>query len=102
MPTIVVLFNLKPGASVQDYENWARSKDIPVVSGLPSVQSFRVMAFKNLLGQQAAGPYQYCEIIEVKDMDLFMADIQTEAVQAGAATFAGFADNPMFIVADDI
>lgn len=32
MPTIVVLFNLKPGASVADYENWARAKDLPVVN----------------------------------------------------------------------
>ena len=31
---IVALFNLKPGVSVEDYEAWAKAKDIPTVNGL--------------------------------------------------------------------
>ena len=31
MSTIVVLFNLKTGTSVSDYEAWVKSKDMPVV-----------------------------------------------------------------------
>lgn len=100
MPTIVVLFNLKPNASIVDYEVWAKAKDIPLVSNLPSVEKFRVLKMGMVLGSEALSPYQYCELIEVPNLDAFFADVGTETVQAGAKAFAEFADNPMFIVAD--
>jgi hypothetical protein len=102
MPTIVVLFNLKPGASIADYENWARTKDLPVVNSLPSVEKFRILKMGNLLGSESKGPYQYCELIEVPDMSTFFGDLSREEVQAGAKQFNEFADQPLFIVADDL
>ncbi len=102
MATIVVLFNLKSGASAADYEGWAKTKDIPTVKALGSVHDFRVMKMGNLLGSDAPSPYQYCELIEVPDMDAFFADLGNEAVQAGAKVFSEFADNPLFIVSNDL
>jgi hypothetical protein len=103
MPTIVVLFNLKPGASEADYLQWAREKDIPTVRSMKhSVADFRVLKMGNLLGTEIASPYQYCELIEVSDMQQFFQDIQSPAVQEGSKVFASFADNPQFIVASDI
>jgi REDY-like protein HapK len=102
MPTIVVLFNLKHGASVSDYEAWAKAKDIPKVKSLDSVNDFRVMKMGNLLGSETASPYQYCELIEVPDLNAFFADLSNEAVQAGAKVFNEFAENPLFIVANEI
>lgn len=102
MPTIVVLFNLKPTASFADYEAWAKAKDIPTVKSLSSVADFRVLKMGNLLGSETTSPYQYCELIEVKDMNAFFADLGSEAVQAGAKVFNEFAENPLFIVANTI
>jgi hypothetical protein len=102
MSTIIVLFNLKPGASAADYEAWAKAKDIPTVKALGSVKDFRVMKMGNLLGSQTASPYQYCELIAVQDMTAFFADLGNEAVQAGAKVFNEFAENPLFIVAEEI
>lgn len=102
MPTIVVLFNLKPTASTADYEAWAKANDIPTVKSLGSVADFRVLKMGNLLGSETASPYQYCELIEVKDMNALFADLGNEAVQAGAKVFNEFAENPLFIVANDI
>jgi REDY-like protein HapK len=102
MPTIIVLFNLKPTASISDYEAWAKTKDIPTVKSLSSVADFRVMKMGNLLGSETASPYQYCELIEVPDMNAFFADLGNEAVQAGAKVFNEFAENPLFIVSNDI
>lgn len=102
MTTIVVLFNLKPGASFADYEQWARAKDIPTVRSLGSVADFRVLKMGNLLGTETPSPYQYCELIEVKDMDAFFADLGNEAVQEGAKVFNSFADSPLFIVSNPI
>jgi hypothetical protein len=102
MATIVVLFNLKSGASVADYEQWAREKDIPTVKSLGSVSDFRVLKMGNLLGTETASPYQYCELIEVSDMDAFFADLGREDVQAGAKAFGEFAENPLFIVSNPL
>ena len=102
MATIVVLFNHKPGASVSEYEQWARDRDIPKVRSLGSVSDFRVLKMGNLLGTETASPYQYCELIEVPDMDAFFADLGREDVQEGAKAFGSFADNPMFIVSNPI
>lgn len=102
MPTIVVLFNLKPSASIADYEAWAKSKDIPTVKSLTSVQDFRVLKMGMLLGSENPSPYQYCELIEVPNMETFFADLGREDVQAGAKQFNEFADNPMFIVANEL
>jgi hypothetical protein len=102
MPTILVLFNLKPSASISDYETWAKAKDIPTVNGLNSVSNFRVLKMGNLLGTETPSPYQYAELIEIPDMNAFFADLSSEAVQAGAKQFAEFADNPQFIVGESI
>ncbi len=100
MPTLIVLFNLRKDASPADYEKWAQTTDVPTVKGLKSVDDFKVFRMSNLLGTETLSPYQYCEIIEVNDMNGLFADIGTETMQRVAAEFQAFADNPMFIVAE--
>lgn len=102
MPSILVLFNLKPDAIISDYENWAKAKDIPLVKSLASVNDFTILKMGNLLGSENKSPYQYAEIIEVNNMEHFFADLSNEAVQAGAKQFNEFADNPIFIEANQL
>ena len=102
MPTLIVLFNLKPTAKAADYESWAKAKDIPLVTSLQSVSKFEVLKTNGVLGSDAAAPYQYCEIIEVPNMEAFFADLSAEAVQAGAKQFGEFADNPQFMVCNKL
>jgi hypothetical protein len=101
MPTIIVLFNLKPGADVASYEQWARSTDLPTVNQLRSVDNFRVLKAKELLGG-GTSPYQYIEILEVNQMEGLFADISGPLMQKVAAEFQSFADNPQFIVSGDL
>lgn len=68
---IIVLFNLQDGKSAEDYEDWARTKDIPGVNGLGSVDSFEVFRSEGLLFSQSTPPYQYIEILDVNDMERF-------------------------------
>lgn len=100
---IICLFNLKPGVSVADYEAWAQATDIPAVSALGSVKSFTVHRATGMLGDPLAQPpYAYVEIIDIAGMDQFMAEATTDRMQAVAAAFHGFADNPQFIVTEDL
>jgi hypothetical protein len=102
MPTLIVLFNLKPGKTAVDYETWAKSVDLPTVNGLPSIERFKVYRSASVLGSPAAPPYQYTEILQVRDMAALFADIGTPTMQKVAAEFQAFADNPTFVVSEDI
>ena len=102
MTTIVVLFNLKPGVSPSDYEQWALSTDLPTVRQLPSVSGFDVLRSTGLLGSDAAAAYSYVELLVVKDMEQLGADVATETMQRVAAEFQQFADNPQFILTESI
>ncbi|MFG6441562.1 hypothetical protein [Roseateles sp. LKC17W] len=94
---LIVLFNLKPGRSVADYEAWARKTDLPTVNGLKSVAEFSVFRVTGLLGDDVARPpYQYVEIIDVKDMDCFGDEVNTDAMRRIAADFQDWAD-PVFL-----
>jgi hypothetical protein len=99
---IIVLFNLKPGVDIAAYEAWAKDADIPGVKALGSVDRFTVHRATGLFGSDAPSPYQYIEVIDINGMDGFIADITTNAFQAAAAPFQGFADNPQFILTEDM
>jgi hypothetical protein len=100
MPALIVLFNLKNAEAADTYEKWAQTTDVPTVKGLKSVDDFKVYRCGSILGTEQASPYQYCEVIEINDMGGLFADIGTETMQRVAGEFQAFADNPMFIVAE--
>lgn len=99
---IVVLFNLLPGVDPAEYEAWARGSDIPGVNALASVERFTVHRASGLFGSDAASPYQYIEVIDFPALEGFVADISTPQFQQAAAPFRRFADNPQFIVTEDL
>jgi hypothetical protein len=98
---IIALFNLKPGKDVADYEAWAKTRDLPTVNALASIDRFEVFRSAALLGSPDAPPYQYIEIIDVADMDAFGADVASATMQAIAAEFQAVAD-PVFIVTEKV
>lgn len=99
---IVCLFNLKHGVSRADYEDWARTRDIPGVRALGSVAGFTVHRATGVFGSDAPPPYDYIEVIDVHGMDPFVADVTTPEFQAMAAPFQDYADNPVFVLTEDL
>jgi len=99
---IIVLFNLKADVSVEAYEAWAKSRDLPVVNSLTSVDDFRVFQFTGLLGSEAPPPFQYIEVIDVNDGDVFFTEIGTDVMKAVAAEFQEWADAPLFLTTSEI
>ena len=100
---IIVPFNLKPGTDVAEYEAWAKDKDIPTASALPSVKSFTVHKATGLFGYpDTPPPYAYFEVLDITDIDAFVADISNEEFQAKAAPFQDYADAPQFILTSDL
>lgn len=99
---IICLFNLKEGVSRTEYEDWARTRDIPGVRALGSVRDFTVHRASGLFGSDAPPPYQYVEVIDISGLDGFVADVSTPDFQAAAAPFRDYADNPLFILTEDL
>ena len=95
---ILVLFNLKDGVSRDDYENWAKTKDIPGVNGLGSVDVFEVFRTEGMRFSDDAAPYEYFEILDINDMEKFGAEVSSEAMTAHATEFqTEFAKDIAFI-----
>ena len=99
---IICLFNLKPGASATDYEAWARGMDIPGVNALSSVYDYTVHRATGLFGSEAKSPYDYVEVIDITNLDHFIADVSDPEFQNIIAGFGQFTDNPMFILTEDL
>lgn len=102
MTTLIVLFNLKEDADIASYETWAKNTDLPTVRGLANCERFDVYRTSNLLGKDDPAPYQYVECIDITDMTGFRQETQTEIMKSVAAEFRTFADNPMFMVSENI
>ncbi len=102
MSKLVVLFNLADESRRAEYEAWAQSTDLPIVRELPSVDSFTVHRVKSLFGTDAPAPYQYVELIDINSLDQFGADVSTETMGKVAAAFQEFADNPIFMLTDNM
>lgn len=100
MATLIVLFNLRDDASVQAYEEWAQTVDVPSVSGLESVDGFSVHRVMGLFGTDAPPPYAYVEVIEVNDLDALGRDVSSDAMAAIATQFQTFADAPVFMLTE--
>jgi hypothetical protein len=102
MPKIVVLFNLKKGVDPKAYEKWAKTTDLKTVRGLKSIDGFQAFRSAALLGSAKKPPYAYIEIIDVNDMGAFGADVATKTMQKVAGEFQSFADNPTFILTENL
>lgn len=94
---LLALFNLKPETSVADYENWAKTIDIPTVNGLGSIQKFEVFKAVGLPFADGQSPYQYFETLDILDMDQFGVDAGSDLMQKVAADFQAMVDDLVFI-----
>lgn len=97
MTRIIVLVNLKPGKSAADYERWALTTDLPTVNALTSIDGFSLFQSTGLLGSDAKPPYDYIEILDINDMDLFGQEASTETMGRIAAEFNEWS-TPTFIL----
>lgn len=97
MIRIIVLLNLKPGKSAEDYERWAVTTDLPVANGLKSIDKFELFQATGVLGSDDTPPYQYIEVLDVNDLDLLGEEATSEAMKRVAAEFQEWA-TPIFIL----
>jgi len=98
--TMIVLFNLKEGQSAKDYERWARETDVPTGKGPSSVEDFRVYRVGCLLGSEARTPYEYTEVVDIRDLKRLGEEVGAEEVRAVARQFEEFARDSIFFLTE--
>lgn len=101
MTTIVVLFNLRNAQDADRYELWARTVDRPNVKALKSIKDFEVLKAQGVFGS-GRSPYQYIELIRVADMGQFTEDVATAQMRQVASQFQEFAQDPVFIITEQL
>lgn len=102
MTNVLVVFNLQEGVDAAEYEEWARTRDLPTARSLSSVDGFNVLKCCGMFGTDAAAPYQYVELLEVNDFEKLGAEAGEGEMAKVAAEFGAYADNPQFIILEDI
>lgn len=99
---IIALFNLKPGVSREDYEAWAKHRDLPGVRSLVSVKDFWVYRTTGVLFSEAVPPYDYIEVLDITRMDEFNRDVASDLVQALAGEMGAFTDGATFMTTESL
>lgn len=102
MPHLIVLFNLKAGQSLSDYEAWAQTNVLPSVNSLRSVDSCKVLRSTGLMGSANIAPYQYIQVIEINNDDGLTVDFEGPIMQKISEEFLEFADAPIFLMAESL
>lgn len=101
MTTLIVLFKLKSDADVAAYETWARETDIATVRTLENCDGFDLYRCDGTLGGGSA-PYDYVEVIRLSDLAAFRQEAQSDTMQRVAGQFREFADQPVFMVTEQV
>ena len=79
MQKIINMYNLKPGASMNEFKKWSREVDQKITPGQEGVRSFEVIEIK---GSEKEGfSYQIVEIIEVDKYDMWQKAFKTEEMK---------------------
>jgi hypothetical protein len=75
-----VHFRLKPGVTPEQYEEWFRTSNVPVVSRLRTISSYRVWRVAGTMDGEPV--FQYLEEMELDDREAFEREIEAEPAMA--------------------
>ena len=84
---MIVLFNLNDDQTEDEFVQWMKDNDIPVVSKLSSVIEYNLAKTVGMLGGDGEAPYKFMEIIRVSDFDKLGEEAADETIQNIGAQF---------------
>jgi hypothetical protein len=103
MKQIIILYNLKPDVTPEQFEDWVRTVDQPNMRGLTRVSRFRTFRTDALLMGSGKPSFQYVEVFDITDLDGFTGvDMASDTVQMVMGAFMGLTENPEFIIASEV
>jgi len=94
MQRVIILYNLKPSASIDEFKKWSREVDQKTVPRQKGVRSFEVIAIK---GEKKKFSYQIAEIIEVDKYEMWQKALQTEEMKKVVQQWSKWGDESSLI-----
>ncbi len=76
MIRVFLMYNIRPEVSVEDWEKFLRSHDIPSGLALPSVMKYSI--YRNSGDPVGPTTVQYVEEFHVTDLESFERDLESE------------------------
>jgi hypothetical protein len=103
MAKVILQYRLKPGVTKDDFETWVRTTDYPTMRGISRVAAFSTYRVRGLLLGEGDAGMDYIEVFDIPDLDGFTdEDMPGAVVQGIMGEFMGFAEDPKFIIADEV
>jgi hypothetical protein len=103
MKQIIILYNLKPEVTSDQFEDWVRTVDQPNMRGLARVSRFRTFRTEALLMGEGRPSVQYVEVFDITDLEGFTGtDMPSEVVQMVMGSFMGLVQDPQFMIASEV
>ena len=99
---MIVLFNLANGETEDEFVQWMKENDLPVVSKLSSVVEYNLAKTVGMLGGEGEPPYKYMEIIRVSDFDKLGEEASAEAIQNIGAQFQQKVSDGIWLLSEQI
>lgn len=79
MQKVINLYNLKPGANMDEFKKWSREVDQKTVPRQEGVRSFEVIEIK--ASEKEDFSYQIAEIIDVDRYEMWQKALKTEEMK---------------------
>jgi hypothetical protein len=70
-----VTFRLKPGVTLEQYEDWFRRENVPAVRKMETISSYRVWRVSGALEGEPA--FEILEEMEIDGRDVFEAELES-------------------------
>ena len=70
---VFFLNKLHDGVDPQEYEDWVRRVDYPVVRAQGAIESYTVTRIEGTLSGEGESPYDYLEVSEITDLESYRA-----------------------------
>lgn len=94
MQRVIILYNLKPSASIDEFKKWSREVDQKTVPRQKGVRSFEVITIKS---EKKNFSYQIAEIIEVDTYEMWQKALQTEEMKKVVQQWSKWGDESSVI-----
>jgi len=69
MPKEIILYNLAPHVTEEQYKDYVNNEKGPLLESLPSVEEFELVKITGSM--KGESPYQYVGILHIKDLEQF-------------------------------
>jgi len=70
---VFFLNRLRDSVDPQEYEDWIRRVDYPIVRAQGAIESYTVTRIEGTLSGEGESPYDYLEVIEITDLESYRA-----------------------------